>query len=360
MTFQDSEKAMQTGLRMAAIGLILAGTVGPAAAAGGLDCWEHRQVLMGVPVRILVYGRNQEAANAAVHAAFERIRELNLIFSDYDEDSEISRLMRTYTPGHPAGVSADLAIVLRASLEISRRSEGAFDVTVSPLVRLWRTSRRTRRLPTPEQVGAAKKRVGYQAVHLDEKRRTVTFDQPGMQLDFGGIVKGYAADEARRVLTSRGFRQALVGLSGDLSLGDPPPGEPGWKIGVAGLESPGEEPKAFLWLTNCAASTAGDAYQFVEIAGKHYSHLIDPKTGYGITRRVSVTVIAPTGLLSDGLDSAAAILGPERARKLLADTPGVSARYSELTESGPRTFETGDFSRYLVGPLRQGKNTLAD
>jgi thiamine biosynthesis lipoprotein len=355
MTFQDSEKTMQTGLCLAAIGLILAGTLGPAVAAGGLERWEHRQILMGVPVRILVYGRDQDAANAAVHAAFERIRELNLIFSDYDEDSETSRLMRTYTPGHPAGVSADLAIVLRTSLEISRRSEGAFDVTVGPLVRLWRTSRRTRRLPTADEVAAAKKRVGYQAVHLDEKRRTVTFDKPGMQLDFGGIVKGYAADEARRILTARGFPQSLVGLSGDLSLGDPPPAEPGWKIGVAGLEPPGEEPKDFLWLKNCAVSTAGDAYQFVEIAGKHYSHLIDPKTGYGITRRVSVTVIAPTGLLSDGLDSAAAILGPEKGRKLLADTPGVSARYSELTKEGLRTFETGDFSRDLVRSLRRGK-----
>jgi len=303
---------------------------------------------MGVPVRILVYARDKEPANAAVHAAFDRIRQLNLIFSDYDEDSEISRLTRRYTRGQPLSVSAELATVLAASLEVSRRSEGAFDVTVGPLVGLWRRSRRTKRLPTAEELAAAKKRVGYEAVHLDVERRMVTFDKPDMRLDFGGIVKGYAADEARAVLASHGFKQTLVALSGDISVGDPPPGEPGWKIGVSGLEPPGEQPKDFVWLVNRAVSTAGDTFQFVEIDGKRYSHLVDPKTGLGITRRVSVTVIAPTGLLSDGLDSAAAILGPEKGCKLLETTPGVSGRFVELTKDGPKTFETGQFSRYSL------------
>ena len=331
--------------------VLLAGTIisaGPA--AGGLERLEYRQILMGVPVRLLVYAREKDLANAAAHAAFDRIRQLNLIFSDYDEDSEISRLTRDYTPGHPVPISAELATVLAASLEVSRRSGGAFDVTVAPLVKLWRTSRRTKRLPTAEELAVAKKRVGYEAVHLDPKRRTVAFDKPGMQLDFGGIVKGYAADEARDVLKSRGLKQTLVALSGDISVGDPPPGEAGWKIGVAGLEPPGEEPKTFVRLANMAVSTAGDAFQFVEIAGKRYSHLIDPKTGLGITRRVSVTVIAPTGLLSDGLDSAAAILGPDQGVKLLENTPGISSRFLELTDTGAKTFETGRFGRFLAGP----------
>jgi thiamine biosynthesis lipoprotein len=327
--------------------LLLAGTIPAASAAGGLERWEYRQVLMGVPVRILVYGRDKEAANAAVHAAFHRIRQLNLIFSDYDEDSEVSRLTRNQS-GQPVAVSAELATVLAAALEVSRRSEGAFDVTVGPLVKLWRASRRTKRLPTAEELAAAKKRVGYEAVHLDVKHRTVTLDKPGMQLDFGGIVKGYAADEARAVVASRGFKQSLVALSGDISVGDSPPGEPGWKIGVAGLEPAGEEPKDFIWLSNMAVSTAGDAFQFVEIGGKRYSHLVDLKTGLGITRRVSVTVIAPTGLLSDGLDSAAAILGPEKGIKLLQSPHGVSGRFIELTKDGPKSFEVGDFSGYLV------------
>jgi FAD:protein FMN transferase len=347
---------VRSTLRAAAAVLFLAGTTVPAGpAAGGLERLEYRQVLMGVPVRILVYAGDKDLANAAVHAAFERIRQLNLIFSDYDEDSEISRLTRNYSTGQPIAVSADLATVFAASLEVSRRSEGAFDVTVGPLVRLWRPSRRSKQLPAANELAAAKRRVGYRAVHLDLEHRTVTLDKSDMRLDFGGIVKGYAADEARAVLKSRGFNQALVALSGDISVGDAPPDEPGWKIGVAGLEPPSEDPKEFIYLTNKAVSTAGDAYQFVEIGGKRYSHLVDPTTGLGITRRVTVTVIAPTGLLSDGLDSAAAILGTEKGLKLLEGVPGVTARYTELTAGGPKIFETGGFSRYLVKSTAERK-----
>jgi thiamine biosynthesis lipoprotein len=330
--------------------LVLAGVMIPAGSvAGELERLEYRQILMGVPVRILVYAREKEAANAAVHTAFDRIRKLNLIFSDYDEDSEVSRLVRS-APGRSVHVSPDLATVLAESLDLSRRSEGAFDVTVGPLVTLWRSSRRTKRLPTAAEIAAAKQRVGYQSVHLDLKQRTVTLDKPGMRLDFGGIVKGYAADEARAVLRKRGFPQALVALSGDISVGDPPAGETGWKIGVAGLDAPAAEPTDFVWLKNGAVSTAGDAFQFVEIGGKRYSHLLDPKTGLGITRSVSVTVIAPTGLASDGLDSAAAILGPAKGMKLIAAAPGASGLFIERTEHGPKTFETAGFSRYRARP----------
>jgi FAD:protein FMN transferase len=358
MTFTKAipTKALPPNVRATAAILLLASLGVPAgSSAGELERLEYRQILMGVPVRILVYARDKELANAAVHDAFERVRQLNLIFSDYDEDSEISQLTRQAAPGRPTPVSAELATVLAASLDISRRSEGAFDVTVGPLVSLWRASRRTKRLPTAEALATAQKRVGYEAVHVDLKRRVVTLDKPGMRLDFGGIVKGYAADEARAVLKARGFSQCLVALSGDISAGDPPPGQPGWRVGIGGLEPAREEPKEFVWLKNMCVSTAGDAFQFVEIGGKRYSHLVDPKTGLGITRRVSVTVIAPTGLISDGLDSAAAILGPEKGLKLIETTPGVCARFVELTKSGPQTFEVGDFARYLVRPTTENK-----
>jgi thiamine biosynthesis lipoprotein len=169
-----------------------------------------------------------------------------------------------------------------------------------------------------------------------------------MRLDFGGIVKGYAADEARAVLSARGINRALVALAGDISAGEPPPGQPGWKIGIQGIgsgDSPGDE---FIRLRNMAVSTAGDTYQFVEIDGKRYSHLVDPKTGLGITRRISVTVIAPRGITSDGLDSTAAILGPEKGLKLLEATPGVSGRIVELTPSGLKTTQTLGFTKHLV------------
>jgi thiamine biosynthesis lipoprotein len=333
---------------MAAI-LLLAGSLVPAAPGEAKPKrFEYQQILMGVPVKILVYSADESLANAAVHAAFDRIRQLNLIFSDYDDDSEIARLCRTSGTGRPVPVSHELAFVLADALELSRRSQGAFDVTVGPLVNLWRKARRTRRLPSAEALADARKRVGYQSIRLDERARTVELFKSDMRLDFGGIVKGYAADEARAVLKARGLARALVALAGDISAGEPPPGQPGWKIGIEGIGSGDSPPGEFLLLRNRAVSTAGDTYQFVEIDGKRYSHLVDPKTGLGITRRISVTVVALTGLASDGLDSAAAILGPEKGLTLLETTAGVSGRIVELTPSGLKTTQTPGFAKYLV------------
>lgn len=332
---------------MAAI-LFLAGSLMPAAPGEAEPKrFEYQQILMGVPVKIIVYSYREPLANAAVHAAFDRIRRLNLIFSDYDDDSEISRLCRRSWPGRPVSVSSDLSFVLADSLDLSRRSEGAFDVTVGPLVNLWRKARRTRRLPSASELAIAQARVGYQSIRLDPRAHTVELLKPDMRLDFGGIVKGYAADEARAVLRARGLPRALVSLAGDISAGDPPPGQPGWKIGIQAFGSGDAAGHAFLLLRNRAVSTAGDTYQFVEIGGKRYSHLVDPKTGLGITRRISVTVVAPTGLASDGLDSAAAILGAEKGLKLLESVPGVAGLIVELTPSGVKRIQTPGFAKYL-------------
>jgi thiamine biosynthesis lipoprotein len=328
--------------------LLLAGSLVPASLGGAeLKRFEYQQVLMGVPVNIVVYSAGEPLANSAVHAAFDRIRQLNLIFSDYDDESEISRLCRTSGPGRPVSVSPELADVLAYSLEVSRRSEGAFDVTVGPLVNLWRKARRAKKLPSAETLAAAKQRVGYQFVRLDERARTVELLKPNMRLDFGGIVKGYAADEARAVLKAKGLPHALVGLAGDISAGEPPPGQSGWRIGLQGLGAGERPPEQFLLLRNQSVSTAGDTYQFVELGGKRYSHLLDPKTGLGITRRISVTVVAATGLMSDGLDSAAAILGPEKGLQLLTASK-VEGRIEELGPSGIRTFQTAGFGKFLA------------
>jgi FAD:protein FMN transferase len=218
---------------------------------------------------------------------------------------------------------------------------------------LWRKARRAKKLPILEALAAAKQRVGYQFVRLDERARTVELLKPGMRLDFGGIVKGYAADQARAVLKAKGHAHALVGLAGDISAGEPPIGPSGWRIGLQGLAAGEGPPEQSLLLRNQSVSTAGDTYQFVELGGKRYSHLLDPKTGLGITRRISVTVVAATGLMSDGLDSAAAILGPEKGLELLTASK-VEGRIEELGPSGIRTFQTAGFAK-LVAPAESIK-----
>jgi thiamine biosynthesis lipoprotein len=330
--------------------LLLAGSLATQAASGNaLKRLDYQQILMGVPIRISVYAADESLANAAVHAAFDRVRALNLIFSDYDDDSEISRLCRTSAPDHPVPVSPELAKVLALALDLSRRTCGAFDVTVGPLTQLWRKARRTKRLPSPATLAAARDRVDYRFVRLDVPKQSVALLKPGMRLDFGGIVKGYAADEARTMLRSRGLPIALVALEGDISAGDAPPDHSGWRIGIQGIGTPETSPDRFITLRNCAVSTAGDNAQFVEIGGVRYAHIVNPRTGLGLTHRVSATVIAPAGILADGLDTAACILGSADGAKLIEGTPGASGRIVEATADGNnRVVETVGFSKFLI------------
>src|SRR5262245_40584834 len=172
--------------------------------------------------------------------------------SDYDSDSELMRLCAANAKeaGKPVKVSPELFFVLSKGQEIARRSDGAFDMTIGPLVRLWRLSRRTQRLPEAKELAEAKARVGYRKLELNERDRTVRLLTPAMQLDLGGIAKGYAADEMLAVLKRHGITQALASLGGDIAASDAPPGAAGWKIDVAPLTR--AKPARTLRLANAA------------------------------------------------------------------------------------------------------------
>src|SRR5207249_3229424 len=159
-----------------------------------LERHEYAQVQMGALFKIIFYAPDERTANVAAEAAYARVKQLNDILSDYDEKSELSRLSDTAGSGRSVAVSEDLWRVLVRSLEVSRDTGGAFDISVGPLVKLWRQSRVLKTLPSPERLEAAKKAVGYDAIHLDAKHRTATLAKPGMRLDVGGIGAGFAAD----------------------------------------------------------------------------------------------------------------------------------------------------------------------
>lgn len=338
---------MSGWMAAAAVGLCLTGADG----AAPLVRHEFTQVRMGVPVTLTVYAPSEEVANTAASAAYARLRDLNLMLSDYDPESELMKLCRNSGPGKPVAVSRELFDVLLRARSVSERSNGAFDVTVGPLVQLWRRCRRTKQLPSEDELKAARSKVGYQYIVLDEKQRTVELRLTGMRLDLGGIAKGYAGDETLKLLKSHGLNHALVAVSGDLVAGDPPPGERGWRIGVGPLENAEAPPKTFLRIANQAVSTAGDAFQFVEIGGTRYSHLLDPKTGYGLTLRSSVTVVASDGITSDSLDSAACILGGRSGIEFLRDAPeGVKAWIVEKTDTAETSYKAGDFDRLIDRP----------
>jgi len=309
-----------------------------AIAADKLERFEFVQIRMGIPVRIVVYADQQTTAIQASDAAFERIRKIDRTLSDYDPDSEVRKLT-TAPVGKPVLISDDLFTVATAAQQLSHQSQGAFDITVGPIVKLWRVARRKHVLPDEHLLKESLQHVGSQFLELDAHHRTITFNRPGMQLDFGGIAKGYAADEAYRVLKAHNLSCALVAAAGDIRVGDPPPGTAGWRVEVEErIKPPGPERKpVILTLSNCGISTSGDTYQYLEIDGVRYSHIVDPKTGLGITTPGSVTVLAPTAMQADGLASTVSILGPEHGLELIRESPQTEALIVRLEQDGTRS-----------------------
>jgi len=268
---------------------------------------------MGTLVRITIYARDA----SPMRAAFDRIAELDETLSDYKPESELNRLCRTHD--QPVHVSEDVFRVLEASQKLSVLTDGAFDVTIGPVTHLWRLGK----APDAETMA----RVGWRNMAIDRKHRTVTLKRAGMQLDLGAIAKGYAGDEALKTLRALGVKQALIAVSGDIVAGDAPPGTRGWRIG---LEAAGEE----ILLRNAAVSTSGDSEQFREIGGVRYSHIIDPKTGLGLTAAIAVTVIARRGLDADPIATAVSVLGEQRGRAVF------QRRVRRLIVVGERTIRT--------------------
>jgi thiamine biosynthesis lipoprotein len=275
---------------------------------------------MGVDVHIIVYAQSKAKAEGACAAAFERFAQLDTIMSDYQDKSELNRLCAK-AGGPPVKVSPELYRVLERSQLLARQSDGGFDVTCSPIVRLWRIARKTKVLPTRAQLDAACAVVGWKYMKLDPENSTVELTLPGMQLDLGAIGKGYADDLAQQVLRRRGIKSALVEAGGDIVVTDPPPGEIGWKIEseVKADNLPGADPAHSLLMQvhNCGVSTSGDTEQFVEIGAKRYSHVVDPRTGEALTNRLAILVIARDGLTSDGVSTAVSVVGGQKGRELV-------------------------------------------
>jgi thiamine biosynthesis lipoprotein len=292
----------------------------------------YTQPTMGTLFRIELYAENNDKDKAtierAVAAAFKRIDDLNAIASDYLPESELSRLNRE-PANKPIKVSADLYTLLAKSLETARLTDGAFDVTATYAIQQWRRAKRQKQLPTPEQTQKAIAMTDWRALQLNEAARTVTKLKDGLLIDLGGIGKGYAADAALTVLKSHGITRALVAGSGDLAIGDAPPGQVGWDIALRTFERPEDKDTLIhVTLANCGCSTSGDLHQFLELDGKRYSHIVNPRTGLGLTERIACSVIAPDATTADALATALCVLGPEKGLALSKKTPNLHLRFT--------------------------------
>ncbi len=286
---------------------------------------------MGTTFRIALYADAGEKAEAdvAVEVAFQRLAALNAVFSDYEPNSEINRLAAA-APA-PWEASPDLLDLGTRAWEIAAQTGGAFDPTCGQLTRLWRSTRQRGKLPPRDRLEKALASTGWRHLQPDPAAGTLTLSKPGLLLDYGGIAKGYAADQMLALLRERGFPAALVQAGGDTAAGEPP-GEKGWPVTLrSGLDD--TAPPVILSLAQAAVSTSGDVHQFIEVGGVRYSHIIDPKTGLGLTRRIACAVIAADATTSDAFATALCVLGPDQGRPIAA-RHRLTVRWTWLDEDG--------------------------
>lgn len=306
-----------------------------------LERYEYSAPSMGTVLKIAVYSPSEQRALDAIDAGLTEIDRLIPILNNYDPDSEISRLV---THGRdPVPLSPDLGAVLKHAQRWYELSQGAFDITIGPLTRIWSQARRERALPSDESIDSARSRSGWRHVRWlnasssNQGALSVSLLFDAMRIDASGIATGYIIDRAFDAIRKSGIESLLIDVGGDIRVGQSPPGSKGWKIDIAGLgkDSPLLTQRQ---LEHCAITTSGDLNQFVEIEGVRYSHLIDPATGSPVPRRQSATAIAPLAIDADAGATALCVLGMDRASKMFGLLPlqeGILLEASLEAESNP-------------------------
>ena len=307
-----------------------------------------RRPCMGTVWTLKLHAASEKSADAAAAEAFARIEALNAVLSDYLPESELSRLSATAGSGKTVTVAGDLLAVLALSQQAAAESGGVFDITVGPCVQLWRAAKKSHRLPEPDALASARAATGWELLQLDPKAGAALLKKPAMRLDLGGIAKGYAQDEAMKVLREKhGIASALLDAGGGVLVMGRPPGREGWHVQVA--KSREDDPGAVLRVANAAVATSGDLFQSVDIGGHRYSHIIDKSTGLGMTTPVQATVVAPNGARADWLATTLCLMGPEQGLAWLKEKhPEAEARVVRTREGGLVERESTGFARLLL------------
>ena len=286
--------------------------------------------VMGTFVHIIAVTGDSETAQKSIKAAFNQIVHIDKLMSDYKPDSELSTVNKKAFK-NPVTISDSLFEVLSRSIEFSKKTDGAFDITVGPLVDLYHKAGEQGVAPTEDEIAAAKAKAGFAKLILDEQNKTVKFAVDGMRLDLGGIGKGYAVDKAVEAMRNCGALGGLVALAGDIRVfGSPPKDKNSWMVGVQDPDKLSDSMENaqtvfVLHLKDMAVSTSGDYRRFTVIAGEKYNHIIDSKAGTGSRNFASVTVIAPSATDADALATAVSVMGVERGLELIKSVPQADA-----------------------------------
>ncbi len=314
-----------------------------------VDSGKH--IVMGTFARIVAVAADRKTANKCIEAAFEQQRQIEALMSYHREDSELNFINATAYEG-PVKVSEPTFEVLQKALGFSKLTSGAFDVTVGPLVDLWRLAGEANSVPTDVELAEVRSKVGWDKVMLDANEATVRFATEGMKLDLGGIAKGYAIDRSVEAMRDRGALGGMVDIGGDIRcFGRPPRGKDSWLVG---LQDPNDttsdlgfgKPMLILKLDSGAVATSGDYRRFVIINGKKYSHIINLKGECSSDELVSVTIISKDAISADALATAVGVMGVEKGLALIEE---LSETEAILITTGPEgnRLETSGAAKYI-------------
>ncbi len=317
--------------------------VAPARAAEPVR-YEASHDAMGTVFTIVAYGNDATYLAEVSEEAFEEVDRLDAQMSNYRPESELSGISRE-AGKRAVLVEPRLFDLLRRSLEYSRDTDGAFDITVGPLMRHWGFFRGQGRVPTDAELAEVLRHVGYRHVQLDAKARTVRFDEPGLELDLGGIAKGTAVDAVVAILRENGVKSALVssGTSTIFALGAPP-GEDAWRVTVRDPLRKDVAGDTFR-LRDYALSVSGNYEKFFTLDGKTYSHIMDPRTGRPVERMLATAALAPSAEQSDALSTAFYVLGSGGSRRYLATHADLRVVFYVPADSAPGFRRVAEQSR---------------
>jgi len=283
--------------------------------------WHSREeAIMGTAVRVELWHEDATAARAAMSAVMAEMHRIDASMSPYKPDSELSRINREAAQ-KPVLISQEMFNLIVRSIDFSKLSGGAFDITFSSVGYLYDYREHVK--PTDAQIAKALPGINYRHLQLDAKNRTIHFARPGTRIDLGGIAKGYAVDNSIAILKGRGIKNAIVTAGGDSRLLGDRRGRP-WNVGIRDPRRRGEV-AAVLPLADVAISTSGDYERYFEEDGVRYHHIINPKTGKSATGVHSVTVIGPSGVTTEGLTKSVFVKGPKEGMRLIESLKGVDA-----------------------------------
>lgn len=306
--------------------------------------FSYSEMKMGSAFNLIIVSADSNKANHLARKSYELVDSLNHIFSNYDSSSELSKINAS-AGLLPYKMSTAMLDLVQKSQYAYIQSKGAYDISIGPLSSLWRNARKAKLFPEASTVLATKKLVGLNQVKINKRLGTIFLPNANMQLDFGGIAKGYIAQWVINFLKANGIQQALVDAGGDIVMSGPPLNQQGWLIGVNLPETTDQLLNKKLQLSNCSVATSGDVFQFIEYKGVKYSHIINPLTGYGVTNLRNVTIVAKTGATADWLATACSILPIQEAKQLAISHQ--AALLITTLKNGKLVFEaTPNFKNY--------------